>query len=296
MIDDDDPVVGIWDVPLRNVLMALGKTKTMDLTPSQFIQQEHRKLPRLSKVDNKSPELPPRIENCMLFLKRMRKHKSKLQKNRKNIHHLGRLAYFGVPSPPMSSSTNTNTAVPSVAPHHVSFFKYQVNFPRAASRIMGKKGPRHLILTSANLTDKPYEVQLDILRSIRTLLHEVVDEAAAVALQHSHVHQPQLHQQEGEGTLLARDEGAHQNQENEDCQDKVDSGADEGAVEPEISQQEMAQVPAVGTVETSKNGDISCRGNGRKRPRTSQTSPRETEALTVGSVVECFHPVSSILR
>lgn len=49
----------------------------------------------------------------------------------------------------------------------------------AQLRAMPAKSPHNLITSTAYLTDKPYEVQLGVLRWIRTLIAGVVDKAAS---------------------------------------------------------------------------------------------------------------------
>lgn len=160
---------------------------------------------------------------------------------------------------------------------------------------MTKETPRNLVLTSAYLTDKPYEVQLEVFRWMRVLLHDVVDRAAATALQRSE--DQQQHQQE-EFVISQEDKDGNQLGKAKDrCQNRS-SSLEGSAVESEPSQPASAQDSGGASSNTAAEAGLtsedSCKSNRRKRPR-KPTSPNGGNALIVGSVVECFHPVSSIL-
>lgn len=157
---------------------------------------------------------------------------------------------------------------------------------------MTKETPRNLVLTSAYLSDKPYEVQLEVLRWMRILLHDVVDRAASTAFKRSEDQQ--------EEPVISRQEFKAENQLGKDkdsCQ-RSRSILEGSAVESEPSQQASAQDSGGASSNTTEESDVttedSCKSNRRKRPRKPSTS-LEGKPLVVGSVVECFHPVSSVL-
>lgn len=161
---------------------------------------------------------------------------------------------------------------------------------------MTKETPRNLLVTSAYLSDKPYEVQLEVLRWMRILLHDVVDRAASTAStsfkrSDDQQEEPVISRQEVEGEI-------HLGNDKDSCQSSS-SVLEGSAVESEpSSQQSSAQDSGVATSNTTAESGLttedSCKSSRRKRPRKPQ-KPREGNALVVGSVAECFHPVSSIL-
>lgn len=159
---------------------------------------------------------------------------------------------------------------------------------------MGRSLPANLTHSTAYLTDKPYDVQLGVLRWIRGLLYEVIDNAAsqlstAAAAAGSVPNVEPETQGDGDGGACgrsaAREVGGNAPQQ--------DEGVD-GSEALNLKSTAALLDESVGAATTGSRGDggTSSAGNGRKRPRTSTPLDRR-DIFVSGSVVECFHPVSS---
>lgn len=169
---------------------------------------------------------------------------------------------------------------------------------------MGSKIPPNLSITTTYLTDTPYEVQLGVLRGIRTLLAGVVDDAISQAStklgDSAHNHQQQQQQgqkQQSDGDGLSDESLVRVDMPKENDSD-VHLGSDP-PVGSEIHAEEgsgaEAVAPSAGEVEGLEESgtaalDPTRNSSSRKRPRTP--SPTRRDFYTAGSVVECFHPVS----
>lgn len=171
---------------------------------------------------------------------------------------------------------------------------------------MAMHAPPQLTVTKVFLTDKPYEKQLGLLRWIRTLLTEVVDTAASQSEDDQHRH----HQKQEE---LAVDDCKEGDQEgcalgaptSEDKREEEDSTggvttkseSTEEVLEEshpcvqDVQAVEMASEPSDSRMisEALEENGTAVSASSRKRPR-NLTHGREL--FGVGSVVECFHPVS----
>lgn len=162
---------------------------------------------------------------------------------------------------------------------------------------MGRSLPAKLTHSTAYLTDKPYDVQLGVLRWIRGLLSEVIDNAASqlsttaasAAAGSIHNVEPETQGDGGDGACgrsAAGEVGGNTSQQ--------DEGVD-GSEALNFKSTAALLDESVGAATTGSRGDgggSSSTGNGRKRPRTSTPLDRR-DIFVPGSVVECFHPVSS---
>ncbi|CAB1121224.1 unnamed protein product [Ectocarpus sp. CCAP 1310/34] len=155
---------------------------------------------------------------------------------------------------------------------------------------MGRSLPVNLTHSSAYLTDKPYDVQLGVLRWIRGLLSEVVDNAVSqlstTAAGSIHNVEPETQGDDDDdvacGRSAAREVGGSIPQK--------DEGVD-GSEALNLKSTAALLDECVGAATTGSRGDggSSSTGNGRKRPRTSTPLDRR-DVFVPGSVVECFHP------
>lgn len=168
--------------------------------------------------------------------------------------------------------------------------------------------PPHLTVTKAFLTDNPYENQLGLLRWIRKFLSEVVDAAASQS--ESDQHRRQEEQKEEEEKELAGDACKEDDQE-QGCalgaptqEEKREEHSTSGAISKSVSTEEALEesLPCVEGVEADtvapsnsivtegcKESGTAASAGGRKRPRNLLHGQ---DLFGVGSVVECFHPVS----
>lgn len=129
--------------------------------------------------------------------------------------------------------------------------------------------PRNLVLTKAELTDKPYEVQLEVLRWIKRLVSSLVDSAVLAC---DDGHNTSTRHDSGEGVVASLVEAADDSkgEETSGCfkEDCVEANADS----------ERASVGQIG-------------GGGGRRKRAKTRSQEAEQGHAVGSVVECFHAV-----
>lgn len=146
---------------------------------------------------------------------------------------------------------------------------------------MGSRCPPNLTHSTAYLKDSPYEVQLGVLKYLRSLVFEVVEASTRAALENESERQgnggdDECSRQDGESRLLEAEE-----EEEEEGMGKLDGqkGGREGAI-----------VDTSGHEDGSDGSTAATRG-GRKRPRTATLHGRDSFGL--GSVVECFHAVSN---
>lgn len=197
---------------------------------------------------------------------------------------------------------------------------------------MGPSCPPNLTHSTAYLTDKPYDVQLGVLRWIRGLLSEVIEEAASqLSTRATSIEPENIRQQDNldhdagcvgqETDSLPPDaETPMKNKHREHTQDKEGLSAVEGQDVDDCSSGghgeavRMFKTPAAGVTRATTDeddssvttavaddaaaadtadGDGGRMGVGRKRPRTPMLHERNT--FGVGSVVECFHPVRDTL-
>lgn len=193
---------------------------------------------------------------------------------------------------------------------------------------MGPSCPPNLTHSTAYLTDKPYDVQLGVLRWIRGLLSEVIDEAVSQLSTSATPIEPEITRQQdnldhdtgcvGQETdsLPPDSETPVRNKHRKHTQDDEGSSAVEGegvdacgsgghgesvrkfktpaAVTRATTDENDGVTTATGTAAAdTADGDGGSMGVGRKRPRTPMLHERNT--FGVGSVVECFHPVSDVL-
>lgn len=164
---------------------------------------------------------------------------------------------------------------------------------------MGPSSPMNLTHSSVYLTDKPYDVQLGVLKWIRGLLSEVIDKAATTATTAAAgaAIEPERDQRPHKGTddrvrqeeIIISPSGkegeenkVHRHEEREDVADT--SGREEGTKILNSSPGCAAAAPA----STAAGAAV-----GRKRPRAATLHGRP--GFGVGSVVECFHPVSDVV-
>lgn len=177
---------------------------------------------------------------------------------------------------------------------------------------MGPSCPPNLTHSTTYLTDKPYDVQLGVLRWIRGLLFEVIDEAASQlsttatsiepeSLQHGSHDDNGCGRQE-ENSLPPGAETRMENKPQEHTQDDEGLPAIEGEGVDDCSSGHGESVRILKTMSKATtdehgvnpdgdgDGEGGSTGIGRKRPRTPTLHERHT--FGVGSVVECFHPVS----
>ncbi|CAN0119065.1 unnamed protein product [Ectocarpus sp. 6 AP-2014] len=155
---------------------------------------------------------------------------------------------------------------------------------------MGRSLPANLTHSTAYLTDKPYDVQLGVLRWIRGLLSEVVDNAvselsttAAGSIRNVEPETRGDHDDNGAcGRSAAREVGGNTPQQ--------DEGVD-GSEALNLNSTAALLDESVGAATAGSRGDggSSSTGNGRKRPRASTPLDRR-DIFVPGSVVECFHP------
>ncbi|CAN0171747.1 unnamed protein product [Ectocarpus sp. 4 AP-2014] len=155
---------------------------------------------------------------------------------------------------------------------------------------MGRSLPANFTHSTAYLTDKPYDVQLGVLRWIRGLLSEVVDNAVSqlstTAAGSMHYLEPETQGDDDEdgacGRSAAREIGGNIPQQ--------DEGVD-GSEALNLKSTAALRDESVGAATTGSRGDggSSSTGNGRKRSRTSTPLDRR-DVFVPGSVVECFHP------
>lgn len=171
--------------------------------------------------------------------------------------------------------------------------------------------PPKLTVTKVYLTDKPYEKQLDLLRWIRKLLSEVVDSAASQSKDGQH-----LRQEQGElaaGNVCKEDVeeecmlGAPTPEQKGQSTSASTAAKSESTEEVlgENCQQVQTSLPAADVAAAMSRGPVDSSealtesraavvstgvsANSRKRPRHLMHGQ---ELFGVGSVVECFHPVS----
>lgn len=177
--------------------------------------------------------------------------------------------------------------------------------------------PANLTHSTAYLTDKPYDVQLGVLRWIRELLSEVVDDAAsqlstttaAAPIEPDQgtcgVNSPSV---QGQDLALPDAEERQENGRVREQQDAGISHRDSGAggestlevskAEPSSTEEEsragMRTTEGAGVATTAAAvdgaGGVGSASVGRKRPR-AQTQQRR-DCFGLGDVVECFHAVS----
>lgn len=167
---------------------------------------------------------------------------------------------------------------------------------------MAMHAPRRFTVTKAVLTDNPYEKQLGVLRWIRTVLSEVVDKAASQSEDDQHRH----HQKQEELAGAVCEEG-----DEEGCalgapasEDKREEDSTDGVTAKSESTEEVLEEsrPCVEDVRTdvatscSVISEAPLEENGTAVSATSRKRPRNLmhgrDFFSVGSVVECFHPVS----
>lgn len=162
---------------------------------------------------------------------------------------------------------------------------------------MVSNSPTNLTHSSAYLTDKPYDVQLGVLKWIRGLLSAVIDEAAttgaasaaAAAVECNRDQQPH----EGADGGVRQEEEPRSPSEKKVEEKKGYRQEQEGAAadingceeRPEILNSAEARCAAA-----APSSDGLGKAVGRKRPRSATSHGRSD--FGVGCVVECFHPVS----
>lgn len=159
-------------------------------------------------------------------------------------------------------------------------------------------GPKNLILTKVELTDKPYEVQLDVLRWIKQLVSALVDTAVPCDDQG---HQAPVALAASKQTATDSVSGAAEDGKTDHASvcfkenyaevgagSNVDGNADNTNTTGSSScHDERASVQGgEGGVAQQAQGDGDSR---RKRARTLSQQAKHEHA--VGSVVECFHAV-----
>lgn len=163
---------------------------------------------------------------------------------------------------------------------------------------MAPSSPTNLTHSSAYLTDKPYDVQLGVLKWIRCLLSAVIDEATTTAAaapaaieckrdQHPHKGADDGVSQEKEllsANFKKVEENEGDRQEQEDVAN-INGREDRPKI---LNSAEEAGCAAAAPPSTAGAGTAV----GRKRPRTATFHGRSS--FGVGCVVECFHPVSDL--
>lgn len=189
----------------------------------------------------------------------------------------------------------------------------------------GRTIPRNLTLTTASLKDEPYESQVRVLRWIRALLSEVADKASSQAQSSSRrgdsrgehhdqdereAEDPQ-HEEKKSGsaktsiasacTVVKELESADvlisvmEPKKDEDGVTEMFGATNDiqKTTSSSLAPVQRAESSSDHACEDEKPGgqqDVAVKGNGRKRGR--ELTPRSPNLLTVGRVVECFHPVS----
>lgn len=172
---------------------------------------------------------------------------------------------------------------------------------------MAMHAPPQLTVTKVFLKDNPYEKQLGLLRWIRTLLTEVVDTAASQSEDDQHRH----HQKQEELAVDACKEGdqegcalgaptSEDKREEEDSTGGVATKSESTAEVLEEShpcvQDVQADVAISSDASDSRIISEALEENGTAVSASSRKRPRNLthgrELFGVGSVVECFHPVS----
>lgn len=168
---------------------------------------------------------------------------------------------------------------------------------------MAMHAPPHLTVTKAFLTDNPYEKQLGVLRWIRTLLSEVVDKAASQTENDQHRHHPKEEEElagvvckEGDekGCALGAPTPGDKREEDSTGGVTAKSESTEQVLEErrpcveDVQTDVAASCSVINEALLEENG-TAVSATGRKRPRNLMHG---RHLFGVGSVVECFHPVS----
>lgn len=189
---------------------------------------------------------------------------------------------------------------------------------------MGRSCPPNLTHSTAYLTDKPYDVQLGVLRWIRGLLSEVVDEATtqlsttATRIERESGQQgnhddhdtgcdtqmkdslppdtqtrtenkPPEHTQDEEGLSTVKSQDVEDRGSGESVRIFKTEAAETRATMDENDGGGTTSAHDAAAADTA-DGDGGSTGVSRKRPRT----PTLKNSFGVGSVVECYHPVSNV--
>lgn len=149
---------------------------------------------------------------------------------------------------------------------------------------MGPRCPPNLTHSSAYLKDNPYELQLGVLKYIRGLLSEVINEATSQVLPDESGRQGdggdnECSRQDENYLLLAAEAGEG---------NKLDGQEGDGGGAIVDTSDPTTATDVAGLVDRA--GGSMHTAVGRKRPRTATLHGRD--AFGVGAVVQCFHTVS----
>lgn len=154
---------------------------------------------------------------------------------------------------------------------------------------MSAKAPRNLILTKAYLTDKPYEVQIAVLRWVKHLVGSLVDAAVDQARREAEDHECCKEDSLFDmGTL-----GRCQREAESIMEFTADGSSGSNSCHDQTCADFLCSVPSAnGSSVTPVNS--TCEQKRRKRPRTHPSGGDNRYAI--GDVVECYYTVSRSLR